>query len=67
MTKNASGNHRQTLHPSEAIQVVLVDWLPKDGQAWLLYKDLDLVAVSSHLDTVGREMALTDAGVLGSS
>ncbi|RZU30483.1 hypothetical protein [Blastococcus saxobsidens] len=45
------------------VTVVLVDWLPRDGQAWLLYQDLDVIAVSAHLTETGRELALADAGL----
>jgi hypothetical protein len=45
------------------VTVVFVDWLPRDGRAWLLYPDLDVVAVSQHLDETGRRLALSDAGI----
>lgn len=34
-----------------------------DGQDYVLYRDMNVVAVSSRLDEAGRERALTEAGV----
>lgn len=48
---------------NDATVVVAVDWLPMHGRAWLSYPGANVVAVSAHLNDVGREMALTEAGV----
>jgi hypothetical protein len=48
---------------TEGTVVVAVDWLPMHGRAWIRYPDADVVAVSAHLNDVGRGMALAEAGL----
>jgi hypothetical protein len=50
------------LRKDEETVIVPVDWLPVHGRNWLRYPGLDLVAISSSLDEVGRQRALAEAG-----
>jgi hypothetical protein len=50
----AAGNRDET-------RVFLMDLWP--GQHWMRYPDANVVVLSAHLDEVGQEQALAEAGV----
>lgn len=53
-----------TASKAEADEQTIVRTLDlPEGQDYVLYRDMNIVAVSSRLDEAGRERALTEAGV----